>query len=126
MLLRLFAPVLPFATEEVWSWWRTGSIHRAPWPTSDGLRATAADADADLVRLAGEALAALRKVKSQAKVSQRTEITLADLAVPAASAERLRAAYGDLRAAGRVQDLVLTAADVEAPQIRAAELAPSA
>jgi len=123
VLLRLFAPVLPFATEEVWSWWRTGSIHRAAWPTSEGLRAAAADADADLVRLAGEALAALRKVKSQAKVSQRTEMTLADLAVPAASAARLRAAYGDLRAAGRVQDLVLTAADVESPQVRTAELA---
>jgi valyl-tRNA synthetase len=101
-LLRLFAPVLPFATEEVWSWWREGSVHRAAWPTAEPLRVAAGDADAGVVAAAGAALAALRKVKSEAKVSMRTPITAVTLTVPAAARTSVELALTDLRAAGRV------------------------
>jgi valyl-tRNA synthetase len=102
VLLRLFAPVLPFATEEVWSWWREGSVHRAPWPDAAPLRAAAGDADPGVVGAAGAALAALRKVKSEAKVSMRTEISSVRLAVPDALRAGVEVALDDVRAAGRV------------------------
>jgi valyl-tRNA synthetase len=101
VLLRLFAPVLPFATEEVWSWWREGSVHRAPWPVAEPLRAAAGDGDPSVVAAAGAALAALRKVKSEAKVSMRAEITSARLEVPTALLAGVTVALGDVRAAGR-------------------------
>jgi len=102
VLLRLFAPTLPFATEEVWSWWREGSVHRAPWPDAAPLRAAAGDADAGVVAAAGAALAALRKVKSEAKVSMRTPITAVSLHVPGTLRAGVELALDDVRAAGRV------------------------
>jgi valyl-tRNA synthetase len=99
--LSLFAPVLPFASEEVWSWYREGSVHRSPWPSGvpgEGAATLAA---------AGAALAALRKVKSEAKVSQRTVITSVTLQVPEAALPLVASARGDLLSAGRVESLDL-------------------
>lgn len=122
-LLRLLAPVLPYATEEVWSWWRAGSVHRAPWPTSEALRLAAADADPGLVAGAGAALAALRKVKSEAKASMRTPVEHAVLEVPAALRAGVEVALDDVRNAGRVTGtLELTDGDGEAVVTRDARL----
>ncbi|MBD8079341.1 valine--tRNA ligase [Cellulosimicrobium arenosum] len=103
-LLRLFAPFVPFATEEVWSWWRAseGSIHRVAWPVPDAARAAAQGADPAVLASAGHALAALRKVKSAAKVSMRTPILAANVAVPAVSLAGVQAAVVDVRNGGRV------------------------
>ncbi len=122
-MLRLFAPVLPFATEEVWSWWRTGSVHRAPWPTSDALRTAAGDADPAQLAAAGTALAALRKVKSEAKVSQRTPILRATLVVHEDAVALVEPSLGDVVAAGRVVAITLAGeADAAGATVRDAEL----
>lgn len=104
--LLLFAPVLPFATEEVWSWFREGSVHRAQWPAAAPVAAAAGDGDAALVGAAGAALSALRKVKSDAKVSQRTVIESVTVAVP--DVALVEGARADLESAGRVVTLTFT------------------
>ena len=100
--VRLFAPFLPFVTEEVWSWYRTGSVHRSAWPQAEGLREAAAGADADLVERAGLVLTALRKVKSEARTSQKTPILAVGLAVSARIAPAVEAVRADLIEAAKV------------------------
>jgi valyl-tRNA synthetase len=121
VLLRLFAPMLPYVTEEVWSWWHDGSVHHATWPTVDEVGAE--DGDATLLAAVGEALAVVRKVKSEAKVGMRAEVAGIVLAGPAGWGDRVAVAEGDLRAAGRITG-DLTYALAETPEARDAELIP--
>lgn len=107
-LLKLFAPFLPYATEEVWSWWQDGSIHRAAWPTSDELRTLAGGADDEAERtmtVAGEVLTLLRKAKSDAKVSMRTEITTATIVDTPERLAAFERARTDVLDAGKVQSV---------------------
>lgn len=98
--LRLLAPVLPYVTEEVWSWWQPGSIHRAPWPEVGELGEVADDA-ATLDAVAA-ALIGIRGAKSQAKVSMRHELTAVEFAGPQPLLDAVRLAEGDLVRAGRI------------------------
>jgi valyl-tRNA synthetase len=97
--LRLLAPYLPYACEEVWSWWRDGSVHLAPWP-EPGPATTGADPRP--LEAASLVIGAVRRAKSQAKLPLRTPVRLAALAGPPELLAAARAAEGDLAAAGRV------------------------
>ncbi len=108
--LRLFAPFLPFVTEEVWSWWQPGLIHSSQWPTVGEL-AAAGDGDAQVLLDAGIVLSQIRKAKSEAKVSMRTPVATTTVEGPASIVERVKLACGDLTAAGSVQELTITATD---------------
>ena len=106
VLLRLFAPLMPFVTEEVWSWWQEGSVHRAPWPTSDELRGAAQGADPAVLDVAGGVLAEIRKAKSAEKKSQRHEVLSLVVEDEPEVIATLQQAETDLRHAGVVTDLV--------------------
>lgn len=101
VMLRLLAPVIPFATEEVWRWTHAGSIHQAAWPELE------AAAPRGLLPVVSAALVGIRRAKTDAKASQKTEVLSATLAGPALLSE----AVDDLRAVGRIGDLTLVAGD---------------
>jgi valyl-tRNA synthetase len=97
--LRLFAPFLPFVTEEAWSWWQSGSIHLAQWPSATELPA---GGNPLLLPDVAAALFGIRGAKSQAKVSMKTEIAKAEFVGPAESLDRLRAVAADLCSVGHI------------------------
>src|SRR5699024_2425096 len=76
--LRLLAPFLPYVTEEVWSWWRDGSVHSSDWPHPDDDVAVVPH-DPAVLRVAGQALAGIRGAKSTAKVGMKTAVTSAEV-----------------------------------------------
>ena len=104
VLLRLFAPFIPFATEEVWSWTHSESVHTAGWPSAP-VAAGVADAGSGLLSIVGTALIGIRRAKTDAKASQKTEVDSATIHAPAPQLELLRLAADDLRAVGRIGSL---------------------
>jgi valyl-tRNA synthetase len=101
-LLGLLAPVLPFATEEAWSWSHDGSLHASEWPSP-----TALGGDPALLAAAGEALIGIRRAKTDAKVSQRTPVASARITGPEQTLHRIGLVAGDVGAAGRIGSLSL-------------------
>jgi valyl-tRNA synthetase len=99
VLLRLFAPFLPFVTEEAWSWWQEGSVHAAAWPTAEsGFPA----GDPAVLATAAHVLGQVRKAKTAAKRSMRAEAALVVVRGPDEAV--VRASESDLRAAGNIAD----------------------
>ena len=94
---RLFAPFIPFTTEEVWSWWQQGTIHRAAWPTADG-----AGGDPELLDVVCEVLAQVRRAKTEAKVSQRAGVERLLVLAPQAQIGAIEAGRADIMDAGSV------------------------
>jgi valyl-tRNA synthetase len=77
ILQRLFAPYLPFVADEVWSWWRQGSVHAASWPTEGEILQELGTPNAEALALYArtkEVLAAIRKRKSEQGLSAGAQL----------------------------------------------------
>ncbi|MDQ3962767.1 MAG: valine--tRNA ligase, partial [Actinomycetota bacterium] len=100
VVLRLFAPYLPFTTEELWN--AAGpmeaSIHIAPWPTVQEVEGT----DDDVFDVAVDVLTQIRKTKSESKVSIKTPVEML----------RVEASEDLIASLERVKDDVLAAGNV--------------
>ena len=111
VLQRLLAPHISFVTEEVWSWWQQGSIHRTAWPVTADLATLAAGQNVAVFDVASETLGEVRRAKTEAKVSLRTDVETATVFDTAERLTLIGLAAADLKEAGRISDLQLIEAD---------------
>jgi valyl-tRNA synthetase len=150
---RLFAPFLPFVSEEVWSWWQEGSVHRAPWPDAGELWAELGEAGRDVgegrsevdgdgdsppngsvarVRedtalvVAADVLREVRKAKSQAQRPMRAPVARVVVHDTAERLSALELGEDDLRQAGAIARIDTVVAEELAVEVELAEESPPA
>jgi valyl-tRNA synthetase len=111
-LLKLFAPFIPFVTEEVWSWWQEGSIHLQSWPKSSEI-ITNKEVGIDPLNNVTWILSEVRKVKTENKQSMKAEVKTLEIWAKAEVVEQVKDAQKDLIAAGNIKDLKLNVTDSE-------------
>lgn len=111
-LLKLFAPFIPFVTEEVWSWWQEGSIHLQSWPKSSEI-ITNKSVGIDPLNNVTWILSEVRKVKTENKQSMKAEVKTLEIWAKAEVIDQVKDAQKDLIAAGNIKDLKLNVTDSE-------------
>jgi valyl-tRNA synthetase len=104
-VLRLFAPFLPFTTEETWSWFNKDSIHTNHWPNLQSLQELSAHGDVAVLATATQALRMIRKAKSEAKLSMKATVLTAVFTGTPQMLQHLDTVATDLKAAGSIEEL---------------------
>ncbi|MFA7482712.1 MAG: valine--tRNA ligase [Vulcanimicrobiota bacterium] len=109
LFLRLFAPFLPFITEEIWSWrfarseGKEGSIHRAPWPTAQEYAHLQAPKVSGCYEAGVEVLTQIRSAKTEGKVNLRWPVENLKVVASAGLLAALKSALDDVVGAGSVK-----------------------
>jgi valyl-tRNA synthetase len=106
----LFAPFLPFVTDEVWSWWHDGSVHAERWPDASAL-GTGEPVDDTGLELTSVVLAQVRRAKTSAKVSQRAAVDRVAVRGPAGDLAALAIGLVDLQEAGSISEVTTEPGD---------------
>ncbi len=121
VLLRLFAPFMPFVTEEVWSTWKGGSIHGAAWPSPAECAAHAAsDDDERDLALAVDVSTRIRTIRSEQKLGFAVPLRVR-VSLPRAAEPAWARVQGDVTAGNNAALESLTLVDGDTAHV---ELAP--
>ncbi len=108
ILLRLFAPVMPFITEEVWSWSfgtesDIASIHIAPWPTDRDFADMQAPRYTDCFDVACDVMSQINRLRSEKRLPYNG--ILEAIEIDARAYDRLDKNLTEIKSACRVLEI---------------------
>lgn len=115
VFLRLFAPFLPFITEEVWGWsfaemFKTPSVHKAAWPSASEMAAVSGNVK--VFETARKVLEAVRTHKAAEKRSVKWPVAEVKIVCGPAQTADLKLAESDIsKAAASTAAFVFLPAD---------------
>lgn len=123
VVLRLFAPFIPFATEEVWSWFNDNSVHLNSWPLAENIGnelehsaiqlfglpvSRSLSGDEHIINVVSSTLTLVRKIKSEAKLSMKTRVLKLEVRANEYDLSSVEMALDDLCDAGSILNFTLT------------------
>lgn len=107
--LKLLAPVLPYVTEEIWSWGfsnsssKGGSIHCSTWPTISKIDAIGKEESDKLLPLSIEVIGKIRGVKTANQKSLKWPVATVTVSANQESIDLLSKVKDDLEKGGNVE-----------------------
>ncbi|NUM54172.1 MAG: valine--tRNA ligase [Candidatus Hydrogenedentes bacterium] len=102
-LLRMFAPFMPFLTEEIWHWTYANdpgmneTIHRSPWPTPEEFKSIPFPMHASTYQRISDVIAEVRKEKARNNLSMKAPITRIEVIAAGDDFAALESVWGDIK-----------------------------
>lgn len=112
-VVRLFAPFLPYLTEEIWHWCYDqdtdmhASVHRSPWPRLDEFEAVPAPENSLTYKATAAVLDAVRKAKAEANLSMKAPVKLVTVTGKNDALEAVRPTAADITQMLQIEEIEL-------------------
>ncbi len=118
-LLRMFAPFVPYITEEVWSWTYASdddmhlSVHRSPWPTIEELASIPEPELESVYAAAVEVIESVRRAKADANMSMAAPVDRVDIEAEPSVLKALHSTKDDIMRMLKIESLGLNEGKTE-------------
>ena len=117
MLVRMFAPFIPYITEEIWQWTfagdadMNGSVHKSSWPAVEELEAIPEPVHESTWSVTLAVVEQVRKAKADAKLSMAAPVKSVTVTCTESNKDCMEAVADDIKRMLRIESFTVATAD---------------